>query len=106
MEGYKIKNAHDATGGMTLKWTQEELPWRVAACGVLHYLRNVMAFHALSAVHPVTYAIGSSMTWVAISTSMAVEFKPAVVPMTTLGSAIVITGTLLYFLAQAFFPNG
>eukprot|EP00904_Undaria_pinnatifida_P010405 jgi/Undpi1/6495/HiC_scaffold_20.g08974.m1 len=70
--------------------------------GLSYYLYNEVAFLALSSVHPITHAVGSTIKRVVIVLSSVALFRAPMRPIAVLGSAIAILGTMLYALAKTF----
>ena len=64
---------------------------------------NEVAFLALSEVAPVTHAVGNTVKRVVIILASVVAFNTPITGLGALGSAIAITGTLLYSLAKSKF---
>ena len=85
--------------GLTAKylWTNSLL------AGAFYYLYNEVAFLALGRVNPVTHAIGNTVKRVVIIIASVIAFKTPISTLGIIGSAIAISGTLLYSLAKSKF---
>ena len=71
--------------------------------GAFYYLYNEVAFLALGRVNPVTHAIGNTVKRVVIIIASVIAFKTPISSLGIIGSAIAISGTLLYSLAKSKF---
>ncbi len=69
--------------------------------GLSHYLYNECAFVALSSVHPVTHAVANTIKRVAVIVVSVLYFRNPLTAPGAIGSAIAISGVLLYSLAKA-----
>eukprot|EP00591_Stephanopyxis_turris_P012506 CAMPEP_0195520062 /NCGR_PEP_ID=MMETSP0794_2-20130614/16019_1 /TAXON_ID=515487 /ORGANISM="Stephanopyxis turris, Strain CCMP 815" /LENGTH=393 /DNA_ID=CAMNT_0040649333 /DNA_START=150 /DNA_END=1331 /DNA_ORIENTATION=+ len=98
-EGYSmVKMWTDAVaGGGT---TSTELIKAVIVSGLFHYLNNEVMYLALSNVHPVTLAVGNTMKRVFIMVASVLVFRNPVSVQAGIGSAIGISGVLLYSLTK------
>jgi len=95
-----MKTVNAALGtGLTAKymWTNSLL------AGAFYYLYNEVAFLALGRVNPVTHAIGNTVKRVVIIIASVIAFKTPISTLGIIGSAIAISGTLLYSLAKSKF---
>ena len=71
--------------------------------GAFYYLYNEVAFLALGRVNPVTHAVGNTIKRVVIIIASVIAFNTPISTLGVIGSAIAITGTLLYSLAKSKF---
>jgi len=85
------------TEGLT---TTTELTKALIASGLFHYLNNEVMYLALSNVHPVTLAVGNTMKRVFIILASVLVFRNPVSVQAGIGSAIGISGVLLYSLTK------
>lgn len=84
-------------GGVT---TATELTKALIASGLFHYLNNEVMYLALSNVHPVTLAVGNTMKRVFIMVASVLVFRNPVSLQAGVGSAVGISGVLLYSLTK------
>jgi solute carrier family 35 protein E1 len=89
------KDAVSTTGG-----GQVELVRSVILSGLFHYLNNEVMYLALSNVHPVTLAVGNTMKRVFIMVASVLVFRNPVSLQAGIGSAVGISGVLLYSLTK------
>lgn len=68
--------------------------------GLFHYLNNEVMYLALSNVHPVTLAVGNTMKRVFIMAASVLVFRNPISVQAGIGSAIGISGVLLYSLTK------
>jgi solute carrier family 35 protein E1 len=68
--------------------------------GLFHYLNNEVMYLALSNVHPVTLAVGNTMKRVFILVASVMVFRNPISFQAGLGSAVGISGVLLYSLTK------
>lgn len=68
--------------------------------GLFHYLNNEVMYLALGQVHPVTLAVGNTMKRVFIMVASVMVFKNKISLQAGIGSAIGISGVLLYSLTK------
>lgn len=68
--------------------------------GLFHYLNNEVMYLALSNVHPVTLAVGNTMKRVFIMVASVIVFRNPVSLQAAIGSAIGISGVLIYSLTK------
>lgn len=80
--------------------SKKELAILTALSGAYYYLYNEVAFLALGRVNPVTHAVGNTIKRVVIIIASVVAFNTPISALGVAGSAIAITGTLLYSLAK------
>lgn len=73
--------------------------------GLFHYLNNEVMYLALSNVHPVTLAVGNTMKRVFIIISSVIAFGTPINLQTGIGSAIGISGVLLYSLTKQYYES-
>jgi solute carrier family 35, member E1 len=59
-----------------------------------------VAFLALGQVHPITHAVGNTIKRVVVLVASVIAFNHKMRPMSIGGSALAVTGTLLYSLAK------
>ncbi|KAG5186784.1 triosephosphate/phosphate translocator [Tribonema minus] len=100
VEGSKIQSAFETgiagyVGGANKFWTH------FFACGLSYYLYNEVAFLALGQVHPITHAVGNTIKRVVILIASVIAFGTKMRPMSIAGSAMAVSGTLLYSLAKS-----
>lgn len=82
-----------------------ELVKSVVTSGLFHYLNNEVMYLALSNVHPVTLAVGNTMKRVFIMVASVLVFRNPVSVQAGIGSAIGISGVLLYSLTKQYYEN-
>lgn len=82
-----------------------ELVKSVITSGLFHYLNNEVMYLALSNVHPVTLAVGNTMKRVFIMVASVLVFRNPVSVQAGIGSAIGISGVLLYSLTKQYYEN-
>ena len=68
--------------------------------GLFHYLNNEVMYMALGSVHPVTLAVGNTMKRVFILVASVLVFRNPVTVQAGIGSAVGISGVLLYSLTK------
>jgi solute carrier family 35, member E1 len=68
--------------------------------GLFHYLNNEVMYLALGKVHPVTLAVGNTMKRVFIMVASVMVFRNQISLQAGIGSAIGISGVLLYSLTK------
>lgn len=68
--------------------------------GLFHYLNNEVMYLALSNVHPVTLAVGNTMKRVFIMVASVMVFRNQISLQAGIGSAVGISGVLLYSLTK------
>ena len=91
-------------GGM---WTESlktqdktELVKAIVVSGMFHYLNNEVMYLALGNVHPVTLAVGNTMKRVIIMVASVMVFHNEISVQAGIGSAVGISGVLLYSLTK------
>lgn len=72
----------------------------VIVSGLFHYLNNEVMYLALGNVHPVTLAVGNTMKRVFIMVASVLVFRNPVSVQAGVGSAVGISGVLLYSLTK------
>ena len=72
----------------------------VIISGLFHYLNNEVMYLALGEVHPVTLAVGNTMKRVFIMVASILVFRNPISLQAGIGSAIGISGVLLYSLTK------
>ena len=72
----------------------------IVLSGLFHYLNNEVMYLALSNVHPVTLAVGNTMKRVFIMVASVMVFRNQISLQAGIGSAIGISGVLLYSLTK------
>jgi solute carrier family 35, member E1 len=72
----------------------------IVLSGLFHYLNNEVMYLALSNVHPVTLAVGNTMKRVVIMVASVMVFRNQISLQAGIGSAIAISGVLLYSLTK------
>lgn len=80
--------------------TATELTKALIASGLFHYLNNEVMYLALSNVHPVTLAVGNTMKRAFIMIASVLVFRNPVSLQAGIGSAVGISGVLLYSLTK------
>jgi len=78
----------------------KELVKSIIISGLFHYLNNEVMYMALSNVHPVTLAVGNTMKRVFIMVASVLVFRNPVSVQAGIGSAVGISGVLLYSLTK------
>lgn len=73
--------------------------------GLFHYLNNEVMYLTLGSVHPVTLAVGNTMKRVFIIVASVVVFNNPISIQAGIGSAIGISGVLLYSLVKQHYEN-
>jgi len=73
--------------------------------GLFHYLNNEVMYMALGSVHPVTLAVGNTMKRVFILVASVLVFRNPVTVQAGIGSAVGISGVLLYSLTKQYFES-
>lgn len=103
LEGSKISAglaAVAATGMSTAAFAQ-----MVVLSGLLYYTYNEMAFLVLGSVAPVTQSVGNTVKRVVVIVASALAFATPMTPIGIGGSAIAISGVLLYSVVRGMFPD-
>lgn len=85
--------------------TQNQLITGLIVSGLLHYLNNEVMYLALSNVHPVTLAVGNTMKRVFIIVASVLVFRTPISLQVGIGSAIGISGVLLYSLTKQYYEK-
>merc|ERR1711957_606809 len=85
--------------------TTIELTKAMVVSGLFHYLNNEVMYLALSNVHPVTLAVGNTMKRVIIMVASVIVFRNPVSLQAGIGSAIGISGVLLYSLTKQHYES-
>lgn len=85
--------------------TVGELVKQMIISGLFHYLNNEVMYLALSNVHPVTLAVGNTMKRVFIMVASVIVFRNPVSLQAGIGSAIGISGVLLYSLTKQYYES-
>ncbi|EME30492.1 sugar-phosphate:phosphate translocator, DMT family [Galdieria sulphuraria] len=91
-----------ATSGKT---TSMQLITGLLTSGLFFYLYNEVAFYALDSVHPITHSVGNTMKRVVIIITSLLVFKNPITPANAIGSAIAISGVLLYSLTKYYYSQ-
>lgn len=73
--------------------------------GLFHYLNNEVMYMALGSVHPVTLAVGNTMKRVFILVASVLVFRNPVSVQAGIGSAVGISGVLLYSLTKQHYES-
>lgn len=73
--------------------------------GLFHYLNNEVMYLALGNVHPVTLAVGNTMKRVFIMVASVMVFRNEITIQAAIGSAIGISGVLLYSLTKQYYEG-
>ena len=82
-----------------------DLTKQVIISGLFHYLNNEVMYLALSKVHPVTLAVGNTMKRVFIMVASVLVFRNPVSVQAGIGSAIGISGVLIYSLTKQYYEK-
>ena len=77
----------------------------VIISGLFHYLNNEVMYLALGAVHPVTLAVGNTMKRVFIMVASIMVFRNPISVQAGIGSAVGISGVLLYSLTKQHYES-
>ena len=77
----------------------------VIISGLFHYLNNEVMYLALGEVHPVTLAVGNTMKRVFIMVASILVFRNPISLQAGIGSAIGISGVLLYSLTKQHYES-
>jgi solute carrier family 35, member E1 len=77
----------------------------VIISGLFHYLNNEVMYLALGAVHPVTLAVGNTMKRVFIMVASIMVFRNPISVQAGIGSAVGISGVLLYSLTKQYYES-
>lgn len=77
----------------------------VLLSGLFHYLNNEVMYLALGSVHPITLAVGNTMKRVFIMVASVLVFKNVITSQAAMGSAIGISGVLLYSLTKQYYEK-
>lgn len=77
----------------------------VLISGLFHYLNNEVMYLALGAVHPVTLAVGNTMKRVFIMVASIMVFRNPISLQAGIGSAVGISGVLLYSLTKQYYES-
>lgn len=72
----------------------------VALSGLFHYTNNEVMYMVLDNVHPVTLAVGNTLKRVVIIVASLLVFKTPMTPAAAAGSAVGISGVLVYSLVK------
>lgn len=94
-----------ATTGENAIIGSNELMKNLIISGLFHYLNNEVMYLALSNVHPVTLAVGNTMKRVVIMVASVIVFRNPVSVQAGIGSAIGISGVLLYSLTKQYYEK-
>jgi solute carrier family 35 protein E1 len=97
--------ATSAVNGSTTIVSANELVKAIILSGLFHYLNNEVMYLALSNVHPVTLAVGNTMKRVFIMVASVLVFRNPVSLQAGIGSAVGISGVLLYSLTKQYYEN-
>lgn len=89
-----------AVNGADAVTNSQQLMKSVILSGLFHYLNNEVMYLALGNVHPVTLAVGNTMKRVFIMVASVLVFRNPVSLQAGIGSAIGISGVLLYSLTK------
>lgn len=73
--------------------------------GLFHYLNNEVMYLALGSVHPITLAVGNTMKRVFILVASVVVFRNVITTQAAVGSAIGMSGVLLYSLTKQYYEK-
>jgi len=84
---------------------ETQLIQQLVLSGLFHYLNNEVMYLALSNVHPVTLAVGNTMKRVIIMVASVLVFRNPVSLQAGIGSAIGISGVLLYSLTKQYYEQ-
>jgi len=85
--------------------SQAQLIRAIIVSGLFHYLNNEVMYMALGSVHPVTLAVGNTMKRVFILVASVLVFRNPVTVQAGIGSAVGISGVLLYSLTKNYYES-
>jgi len=94
-----------AVSGPSAVSTTPDLVKAIITSGFFHYVNNEVMYLALSNVHPVTLAVGNTMKRVFIMVASVLVFRNPVSVQAGIGSAIGISGVLLYSLTKQYYEG-
>mmetsp|Transcript_29462 Transcript_29462/g.48984 ORF Transcript_29462/g.48984 Transcript_29462/m.48984 type:complete len:321 (+) Transcript_29462:82-1044(+) len=77
----------------------------IVLSGLFHYLNNEVMYLALGSVHPVTLAVGNTMKRVFILVASVLVFRNPISLQAGIGSAVGISGVLLYSLTKQYYES-
>jgi solute carrier family 35 protein E1 len=77
----------------------------IVLSGLFHYLNNEVMYLALGKVHPITLAVGNTMKRVFIMVASVLVFQNEITPQAGIGSAIGISGVLLYSITKQMYEK-
>lgn len=73
--------------------------------GLFFYLYQEVAFKALNSIHPISHAVANTVKRVVIIVTSVFVFQNPVTKANALGSAIALSGVLLYSITKNYFPE-
>lgn len=85
--------------------SKAQLVRAIIVSGLFHYLNNEVMYMALGSVHPVTLAVGNTMKRVFILVASVLVFRNPVTVQAGIGSAVGISGVLLYSLTKQYYES-
>ena len=85
--------------------SKTQLVRAIFVSGLFHYLNNEVMYMALGSVHPVTLAVGNTMKRVFILVASVLVFKNPITVKAGIGSAVGISGVLLYSLTKQHYES-
>jgi len=85
--------------------SKKQLIRAIIMSGLFHYLNNEVMYMALGQVHPVTLAVGNTMKRVFILVASVLVFRNPVTVQAGIGSAVGISGVLLYSLVKQHYES-
>jgi len=85
--------------------SKSQLIRAIFVSGLFHYLNNEVMYMALGSVHPVTLAVGNTMKRVFILVASVLVFRNPVTVQAGIGSAVGISGVLLYSLTKQYYES-
>ena len=85
--------------------TALEMIKAIVISGFFHYINNEVMFLALGKVHPITLAVGNTMKRVFIMVASVLVFGNEITLQAGIGSAVGISGVLLYSLTKQHYEN-
>jgi len=94
-----------AVSGADAVTSSKQLIKTVILSGLAHYLNNEVMYLALGNVHPVTLAVGNTMKRVFIMVASVIVFRNPVSVQAGIGSAVGISGVLLYSLTKQYYEK-
>lgn len=94
-----------ATVGATAVVTAPKLLAGLLISGLFFYLYQEVAFKALDSVHPITHAVANTVKRVVIIITSVFVFQNPITKANAFGSAIALSGVMLYSITKYYFPE-